>query len=190
MTVGVVKTRRLSEKKHQAFNCLTCGKCSLVIEAYKAKVAYCRNCKQTYMYNYNPEAYICPNCKGNLTLLDCYVVSGKCSNCKFNVTFTSTIDDWYTWWNLVYDVMMKAAQPGVNFLLSVGQPITIERPKPEAKPTVTAKPVAVGKLPEEVKQKLREKMKQKWQDPEYRRKVIEGIRKTLEKKRGGKLVSS
>jgi hypothetical protein len=176
------RTRRLNEKRRQVFNCLTCGRYSLVIEVYRARVAYCPNCKQTFIFNYNPEEYVCPTCKSQLRLLECYVVSGKCGRCKYDVTFTSTIDDWYVYWNLVYDILMKRVQPGTGFLLTVGQPNIITRPK-----AATVKPTAnTGKkftLSDEAKQRIREKMKQKWQDPEFRKKVVEKIRDGWAKKK-------
>jgi hypothetical protein len=60
-----------------------------------------------------------------------------------------------------------------NFLVSIGEPLVVKKPPSPKK----------YKLHEQVIIRLREIMKSKWQDPEYRRKVVEGERRAWEVKK-------
>jgi len=195
------KTKRLSSPKSKSFMCLACGTAmTLRIEAYEARLGYCPNCKQTYLYKYVPTEYSCIKCNSPLELVECSVVHAKCSRCGVYADFTCEIDDWDTFYNLVYDVATRRVQPGGNFLLSIGEPLVVESPesavvKNYKLPTTTeltgvavsegksATTQPVKKLPETAISKLREVMKKKWQDPEYRRRVIDGLKKKWELKK-------
>lgn len=198
--VKELATRKLSEKKRQLHTCLSCGVYSLLIEWYRARLGYCKNCKLTYLYEYTPTAYVCQKCGSNLEFVKCCIVSARCNYCDIWVDFVCKIEDWWTFSNLVYDINTKRAEPGKNFLLSIGEPIVV-KPEAAAAPAVADRkyklPAAAktdrgdsmsttGKkfnMPEAAKQKLREAMKKRWQDQEYRRKVVEGLRKTLAAKK-------
>jgi hypothetical protein len=193
-------TGRIGEKKRKLLDCLSCGTYALLIEWYSARLGYCKNCKLTYLYEYTPTAYVCQKCRSNLEFVKCCVVSARCNYCDIWVDFVCKIDDWWTIWNLVHDIDTGKAVPGKNFLLSIGEPIVV-KPEAVAVPAVADRkyksPTAVktdrgdsmsatGKkfnMPEAAKQKLREAMKKRWQDQEYRRKVVEGLRRTLAAKK-------
>jgi rubredoxin len=198
----VPMTRQLSPVKAKHFACPICGvDRALFLKSYEAILAYCEECKATYMFTSAPDAYLCPKCKGKLTFVHGSVVSAKCSSCKEQADFVCSIDDWDTFRNTVFDVVARQAQPGNSvFLLALGQPIIV---KPGATSTETTKYKLHGtteltgvamsegkpdtakkfKMPDTAIAKLREIMKKKWQDPEYRRRVVEGMRKRQEVKK-------
>jgi hypothetical protein len=61
---------------------------------------------------------------------------------------------------------------------SVSKPAT-----PAPAPAPAAKPATKRTLPQAAKQKLSDAMKKKWQDPTYRKNVLEGMRKALARRR-------
>jgi hypothetical protein len=169
--VEQLKTRRLDTTvRNKRLMCLTCGSSTLSVSAYRAVLGYCQNCKLTFMYTYVPTAYLCTKCGGRLTFKPCSVVRSRCGSCKIQVDFVSEVDDWNVFWNLTYDIIMRRAEAGSGFLLSTEQPIVVRQTATKAK--------GMFKLSEAVKAKLRDIMKRKWQETEYRRKVIEGMRRS------------
>lgn len=180
-----IKMGRHGEVNCKPFICLLCGS-EMFIKSYDAILGYCTNCKQTYNYEYASDTYSCPKCGNKLTIVDCSVVCARCNHCGTHVDFVCEIKDWNTFYNLTYDIAIKRAQPGSDFLLSLGHPTRVKPAvKPKAVVAVPAfdKTTKRYKLPDTTISRLRETMRLRWQDPAYRRRVIEGMRRRWEEKK-------